>query len=84
MKTTIERMRESIEQLSSVSISDVIKESLLHYCDVLYESEKDDIRKAFDKGYRNGSINQDKINNGQTDLETITGNDYYNETFKSE
>ncbi len=84
MKTTIERMRESIEQLSSVSISGVIKESLLHYCDVLYESEKDDIRRAFDKCYRNGSINQDKINNGQTDLETITGKDYFNETFKSE
>jgi hypothetical protein len=84
MKTTIERMRESIEQLSSVSISDVIKESLLHYCDVLLKSERDDIRRAFEKGYQNGATNQDKINIGRTDLETISGNDYYNETFKSE
>ena len=60
-----------------------IKETLLNYCDVLLNSERDDIRRAFAQGYQNGAMNQDKINNGQTDLLTMDGEQYYNETFKS-
>ena len=82
MKTPIQNMKEAIEMLNAgISINESIKETLLNYCDVLLNSERDDIRRAFDKGYQNGATNQDKINNGRTDLETISGNDYYNETF---
>lgn len=82
MKTPIQNIKESIEMLNAgISINESIKETLLNYCDVLLNSERDDIRRAFDKGYQNGAINQDKINNGQTDLLTMDGNDYYNETF---
>lgn len=85
MKTPIQNIKETIEMLNAgISINESIKETLLNYCDVLLNSERDDIRRAFDKGYQNGAINQDKINNGQTDLLTMDGNDYYNETFKSE
>lgn len=82
MKTPIQNIKETIEMLNAgISINESIKETLLDYCDVLLKSERDDIRRAFDKGYQNGAINQDKINNGQTDLLTMDGNDYYNETF---
>jgi hypothetical protein len=85
MKTSIERIKETIEMLNAdISINASIKETLLNYCDVLLKSERDDIRRAFSQGYTNGAMNQDKINNGQTDLLTMDGGDYYNETFKSE
>lgn len=82
MKTPIQNIKESIEMLNAgISINESIKETLLNYCDVLMNSERDDIRRAFAQGYTNGAMNQDKINNGQTDLLTMDGNDYYNETF---
>ena len=84
MKTPIQNIKESIEMLhADISIKQSIKDVLLNYCDVLLKSERDDIRRAFEKGYQNGATNQDKINIGRTDLETISGNDYYNETFKN-
>ena len=82
MKTPIQNIKESIEMLNAgISINEAIKETLLNYCDVPLKSERDDIRRAFEKGYQNGAMNQDKINNGQTDLLTMDGNEYYNETF---
>ena len=82
MKTPIQNIKETIEMLNAgISINESIKETLLNYCDVLMNSERDDIRRAFAQGYQNGAMNQDKINNGQTDLLTMDGNDYYNETF---
>ena len=82
MKTPIQNIKESIEMLhADISIKQSIKETLLNYCDVLLKSERDDIRRAFSQGYTNGAMNQDKINNGQTDLLTMDGNEYYNQTF---
>lgn len=85
MKTPIQNIKETIEMLNAgISINESIKETLLDYCNVLLSSERDDIRRAFEKGYQNGATNQDKINTGQFDLLTMDGNEYYNEIFKSE